>query len=340
MRSRANWPGISAPSLLSNTARTRTVPLLASTWLSTSCSRPSNGVSARARACPSAPGCARAASRALAPLGRSRSARGDDLLVGVEAGVDRAHRHQRRQHRRARAGGDQVADRDLDAADAARDRRAHLGVAEVQLRRSAAPPARRAGWRRPRAARCCARRTRAARSRARRAAAAPRSNSLRRVGDARLGRGDLRLRRARPRPAYGAGSIDEQQVALGDERAFAEVHRLHRAGDARADVDALDGLEAAGELVPGRDLAADDGGDRHRHGSRGGRRRLGAGVLQSNQGDGSGDERQGDGTAELQAVADEQVADGSVSREGVSGDDGMAGSLSGTRGHTVMWSLR
>ncbi|CKV73977.1 Uncharacterised protein [Mycobacterium tuberculosis] len=36
MRMRANWPGMSAPSLLSNEARTRTVPLLASTWLSIS----------------------------------------------------------------------------------------------------------------------------------------------------------------------------------------------------------------------------------------------------------------------------------------------------------------
>ena len=43
----------------------------------------------------------------------------------------------------------------------------------------------------------------------------------------------------------------DQQVALLDQRAFAEVHRLHGAGDARADVDALDRFEAAGELVPG-----------------------------------------------------------------------------------------
>ena len=34
---------------------------------------------------------------------------GDDLLVGVEAGIDRADRHQRGEHRRAGAGGNQIA---------------------------------------------------------------------------------------------------------------------------------------------------------------------------------------------------------------------------------------
>ncbi len=134
MRMRANWPGISWPSGLSNTARTRTVPLLASTWLSTSCRWPSNGVSALA-AVPICTGnpvqvCARL------PWLRRRpcSARGHDLLVGIEAGVDRADRHQRGQHRRARAGGDQVADGDFELADAARHRRAHLRVAQAQAR--------------------------------------------------------------------------------------------------------------------------------------------------------------------------------------------------------------
>ena len=40
---------------------------------------------------------------------------------------------------------------------------------------------------------------------------------------------------------------------------------LHGAGDARAHVDALDRLEAAGELVPGRDFVLLDDRDRHRH---------------------------------------------------------------------------
>ncbi len=39
------------------------------------------------------------------------------------------------------------------------------------------------------------------------------------------------------------------------QRAFAEMHRLDGAGDPRADVDALDRLEPAGELIPQRDIA-------------------------------------------------------------------------------------
>ena len=38
MRSLTYWPGMRLPSLLSNTARTRTVPLRVFTWLSMSCS--------------------------------------------------------------------------------------------------------------------------------------------------------------------------------------------------------------------------------------------------------------------------------------------------------------
>ena len=47
---------------------------------------------------------------------------------------------------------------------------------------------------------------------------------------------------------HAAGLWDEQAIA---QRELAEVHRLHRPGDARAHVDALDRLQAAGELVPG-----------------------------------------------------------------------------------------
>ena len=70
------------------------------------------------------------------------------------------------------------------------------------------------------------------------------------------------LRPPRPAPAARStsaairGGIDgDQQVALLDQRAFAEMHRLHGAGDPRADVDALDRLEPAGELVPRHRLA-------------------------------------------------------------------------------------
>jgi hypothetical protein len=78
----ANWPGISAPSALSNTARRRTVPLWVLTWLSTSCRKPVCGVaspsvvlictgiwSMRAR-CPAPPG---RPARALATVASSAS---------------------------------------------------------------------------------------------------------------------------------------------------------------------------------------------------------------------------------------------------------------------------
>ena len=56
----------------------------------------------------------------------------------------------------------------------------------------------------------------------------------------------------------------DQQIALLHQRAFAEMHGLHGAGDARADLDALDRFEAAGEFVPQRDVALLDERDRHR----------------------------------------------------------------------------
>ena len=70
----------------------------------------------------------------------------------------------------------------------------------------------------------------------------------------------------------GLGGIDgelerplvdgEQQVALLDGAAVAEMHLVDVAGDAGPDLDALHGLEAAGELVPLGDAA----GERRRHG--------------------------------------------------------------------------
>lgn len=55
-------------------------------------------------------------------------------FAGVEAGIDRVDRYQRRQCRRGRAGGDEVAGGDFDAANAARNRRDDFGVAEIKLR--------------------------------------------------------------------------------------------------------------------------------------------------------------------------------------------------------------
>ena len=73
-----------------------------------------------------------------------------------------------------------------------------------------------------------------------------------------LARGERQLRLRRRHLRLGAldlrrvgRRIDrDQQVALPDERALAEMHGLHCAGHAHADIHALDGFEATGELVP------------------------------------------------------------------------------------------
>src|SRR5918996_929272 len=81
---------------------------------------------------------------------------------------------------------------------------------------------------------------------------------------ARLRGDDLRLR------AVDLGGVrvgidgDEQIVALY-QRALGEVHRLDRAGDSRAHVDALDRFEAPGKLVPRDDLVLLDHRNLHRH---------------------------------------------------------------------------
>lgn len=56
-------------------------------------------------------------------------------FAGVEAGIDRVDRYQRRQCRRGRAGGDEVAGGDFDAANAARNRRDDFGITEIKLGR-------------------------------------------------------------------------------------------------------------------------------------------------------------------------------------------------------------
>ena len=70
----------------------------------------------------------------------------------------------------------------------------------------------------------------------------------------------VKAKRASAAATWACGALDfggigrridgDQQVALLDQRAFAEVHGLHGAGHARANVDPLDGFQAAGELVP------------------------------------------------------------------------------------------
>ena len=101
------------------------------------------------------------------------------------------------------------------------------------------------------------------------------------VRGARLRRGHLRLR------ALDVGRIGrrvdgEQQIVLLDQRTFAEVHGLHRARRARADLHVFHRFEAAGELVPRGHIALHHRGHRHRHGLRlgGGRSGLGLAAVQ------------------------------------------------------------
>ena len=127
------------------------------------------------------------------PRPSALSARITTCLVGIEARIDRIDRDQRRQHRRAGAGRDEIADGDLEPADAAGDRRADLGVVEIELRRL---------QRRPRGAQIglglALRVERAGRARAARCCAAGQllAALVLALGqrDARLGRRDLRLR--------------------------------------------------------------------------------------------------------------------------------------------------
>ncbi|MNV86292.1 hypothetical protein D3C71_1803150 [compost metagenome] len=111
------------------------------------------------------------------------------------------------------------------------------------------------------------------------------------------------------RDHLGLGAIDigverrgverEQQVALLDQRAFTEMHGLHGAGDARADVHALHGFEPAREFVPQRDVLLRDlghgDGNRRRRGGRIGPlgRSLQAESRAADDGNGGGGDRRG-----------------------------------------------
>jgi hypothetical protein len=195
------------------------------------------------------------------------------VLVGVEAGIDRVDRDQRSEHRRAGPGGDQVADGHFQLADAAGDRRAHFGVAQVETRRGQ-------GRLRRAQVRVCFPFAVDALVELALGDRVLRPQPLRplafafRIGEASLRRDDLRLR------ALHLGGVRSrvdahQQLARAYERAFREVHRFHLAGDARAHVDALHRLEAPGELLPGSHLARHDGRHGHRHRLRLHRRRFG-----------------------------------------------------------------
>ncbi len=196
-------------------------------------------------------------------------------FVGGEADIDRVDRDQRGQHGRGGPGRDEVADRHVDAPDTAVDRRPHFGVAEVEL------GGLHVGLRR-------------AQIGLRFLVVVGALVEVLHRDDAgidqflaavelvlgeqqpRLGGGGLRLG-AVELGLEGLGIDGDQQVALLHQRALAEVDGLHRAGNARAHLDALHRLQAAGELVPLHGVARLQHRHRDRHGRRGGRggRRIG-----------------------------------------------------------------
>jgi hypothetical protein len=83
----------------------------------------------------------------------------------------------------------------------------------------------------------------------------------------------------------------KQRVALADDGAFLEAYGRDVAGDTGTDVDRLDGLEAAGELIPLGDLAIDHRGNRDLRRPLRGRLRRGPGATRRDDSN-EGNERQ------------------------------------------------
>ena len=248
MRSRTNSPGVSAPS--------RVVEDRADA------DRAGRGIELVVEEVQAALACELVVTGQRHPDGHGPSVRGpfaaglreERRLVGVEGGVHRVDRHDRRQQRAlAGAARHQVAFGDDGAADAAGDRRDHARELEVQFggaqRRFDAGDLRHD-------------------------LLGKRDATLDLLAGHRVLRGEppgaielgLRAPLGRSRALqFGAQAVDlglkgarvdlEQQVALADQGAFAEPDVRDVAGDAGTDLDRVDGLEAAGELVPLGDLA-------------------------------------------------------------------------------------
>ena len=194
------------------------------------------------------------------------------LLAAVEVRVDLAHAGDRGQHRLLV---DEVADRDVGARGAAGDRRLDLCVVEVETGHANG--------------RLCALHVGlgGARSRRRLVELLARHGlrfeqrpgtgqlALRELGT-RLRRAHLRLRTRQLR--FERPRVDrEQQLALLDESAVDEVHRVDRAGNARPQLDVVGGLEPAAELLAVGHRALHRGGDADRRRLR--RAALGVGRL-------------------------------------------------------------
>lgn len=198
-----------------------------------------------------------------------------DFLVGIEARIDRIDRDQRGQDRRRGACRDEIADRDLDPADPAIDRRPHLGVVEIEFGRL------QRGLGGLDVGDCLAvgvvalveialghdvvaDQLRAALDFAR--------------GEHDAGLGGLELRLG----AIDLGGVGrrvdlEQDVAGLHQRALGEVGRKDRTRHPRPELDTVDGFEPAGEVIEqcGRPRLDHGNGYRDRRlGSRGSRGRL------------------------------------------------------------------
>ena len=209
---------------------------------------------------------------------QGRECGGDRLFADIEAGIDRVDGDQRRQRRGGRTAGDEVAGGDLHLADTSGHRCAYLCVAEFQLG----------------GVECRLRRLEA-RLRFGERVLALVDIALRdavALGEAfaalelRLGEFDAGLSRGilplglDHRGLEGLRIDREEQVAGLHQRALAKIDGLDGPGDARADLHAVDGFQAAGKLLPRHDILVLDHRDGDRHGRHfGGCRSFGLGGL-------------------------------------------------------------
>ena len=207
----------------------------------------------------------------------------EGLFVHVERCVHLRHRHQRRQRHRRGAGGDHVAHGDFGARHAAGHRRFNARVAQVQL------GVVQGGLRALQVGGGFARGVLlflevaagdgVVRQQA--LAAGQFRGGVRRagLGGRQGGGGAVHFGRVRAR-------VDgEEHVALLDDAAVLEVHGRQGAGHQRADVDAVDGFQAAGIALPVHDGLADDFS--HLDG-RGGGGALGHGDIAAGRSPGQG----------------------------------------------------
>ena len=247
--------------MLSKIARPRIVPECALTSLSTKFITPlwSQVVSS---AQPHLHRIGRIARRAALPIDAQPGVADVVGLRPVEHEVDRLEADDRRQQRRTGlAAGDEVAGIDAPVGHAPADRRADLRPFQIEFRRVQ----RRLGRHLLRAGDVEIGLALIEFAHRRRRGLHQLLGALI-VGDVqhhlRLGADHVGLRRIH-RELERALVDGEQQIALFDGAAVAEMHLVDVARDAWAHLDACRGLEPAGELVPLGDTAGERGGHRH-----------------------------------------------------------------------------